>query len=89
MRSALGYWGGFRCPAPQPLRTMRQRAGGAPEESTRTNAAPVGVVASPSTGPGSPATSTPSSRIAVAGAGTGSLPCAASTQPLPTATGRL
>src|SRR6266576_309443 len=68
---------------------MRQRAGGAPEESTRTSAAPVGVVASPSTGPGSPASSTPSSRIAVAGAGTGNRPCAASTQPLPTATGKL
>ena len=31
----------------------------------------------------------PSSRIAVAGAGTGMMPCAARTQPAPTPTGRL
>ena len=67
---------------------MRQRGGGGPAERTRTSAAPVGVVASPSTGPPL-ATSTPSSRIAVAGAGTGNRPCAASTHPVPTATGQL
>src|SRR5207245_5796065 len=63
-------------PISHPLPTIRHRDGGAPAESTRSNAAPVGVVASPSTGP-PPASSTPSSKIAVAGAGTGNFPCAA------------
>src|SRR5256886_3480458 len=66
---------------------MRHCPGGGPAASTRTNAAPDGVVASPSTGP-PVARSTPSSRIAVAGAGPGSRPCAASTHPFPTATGQ-
>src|SRR5881628_1209514 len=67
---------------------MRHCPGGGPAARTRTKAAPVGVVASPSTGP-PVASSTPSSRIAVAGAGTGSRPCVASTQPPPTATGQV
>src|SRR5216684_1668852 len=66
---------------------MRHCRGGGPDASTRTSAAPVGVVASPSTGPPL-ASSTPSNRIAVAGAGTGSRPCSASTHPFPTATGQ-
>ena len=72
---------GFRPPAPHaPPSTGRQRAGGAPSESTRSSTAPVGVTASPETGPLGP-TSMPSSRIAVAGAGTGITPCAARTHP--------
>src|SRR6266576_2563712 len=64
---------------------MRHRSGGAPDDSTRSSVAPVGVVASPSTGPPD-ASSSPSSRIAVAGAGTGNRACVASTHPCPTAT---
>src|SRR2546422_541969 len=70
IRSALGYCGGSRCPAPHPLASTRQFDGGVPADNTRNSAAPVGVVASPSTGPAL-VTSRPSSRIAVAGAGTG------------------
>ena len=73
-RNALGYWEGFRSPAPQALATSRNRSGGRPRESTRSSVAPVGVVASPCTGPPF-ASSSPSSRIAVAGAGTGIFPC--------------
>src|SRR5260221_62107 len=57
-------------------------AGGGPAERTRTSAAPVGVTSSPDpSGPG--LVLSPSSSFSVAGAGTGSAPCAASTVPSP------
>ena len=51
-RSALGYVFGSLPPAPQaPAEVARQCAGGPPSERTRSRTAPVGVVASPVTGP--------------------------------------
>ena len=46
----MGYSRGFRVPAPQPDPVARQCGGGVPRDSTRSSAAPVGVVASPADG---------------------------------------
>ena len=60
-------------PAPNPLARGMNSAGGAPVDSSRTSAAPVGVTSSPApSGPG--LTRCPSSSLSVAGAGTGSMP---------------
>ena len=85
-RSALGRPTGSLVPAPNPLRRGTYSAGGGPDESTRTSAAPVGVTSSPApSGPGR--TGCPSRSLSVAGAGTGSRPCAARTEPSPSAIG--
>ena len=89
--SAEAHWdsrSGFRppaphAPAPRPASAPAARPTRAPEGAPRRSA----WSPRPSPGPLGP-TSSPSSSMAVAGAGTGITPWAARTQPLPTATGR-
>ncbi len=85
-RATLGMPGISRLPAPCPI-AEGTIDGMGPNEVTqvRTSAAPVGVVASPVAAPAS--TGMPVTRSAVAGAGTGRVPCAVRTVPLPRATG--
>ncbi len=84
-RRTLGCPRGSRDPAPYPIRSIRIGGNGpySPANSD-TSRAPVGVRSSPA---GAPAyTGAPAINAAVAGAGTGMVPCAHVTVPLPTFT---
>ena len=86
IRSTLAWVSGSRPPAPIPI-SATVMAGCGPQESASvvSRAAPVGVQDSALPGPASDGT--PRSSSATAGGGTGMVPCAPRTVPVPTATG--